>query len=58
MEIDCTALKKFLKLPIRAIPSGPTKMAINLEMRIPATILIVMLAVIRLAALINTTLLI
>ena len=40
MEIDCTELKKFRKLPISANPSAPIKMAMALEVKIPAIIFI------------------
>ena len=36
---ECTELIKFLKLPIKAIPSGPIKMAIALEVKKPDIIL-------------------
>lgn len=37
--MDCMELRKFLKFPMRAIPSAPMKMAIALEVKNPAKIL-------------------
>jgi hypothetical protein len=56
MAMDCKALKKLRRFPIRAMPSGPIKMAMNLEIRIPAIILTLIFAVLRLAALTKTSL--
>jgi hypothetical protein len=56
MANDCTALKKLRKFPIRAIPSTPIKMAIALEVKIPAIILVTIVAELRCATL-NSTLL-
>ena len=55
IEKDCTALSKFLKFPISAIPSGPIKTAINFDTTIPEIILILRCAVLRLAALTKTS---
>ena len=33
MDMDCTALNKFRKLPIKANPSGPIKIAIALDVK-------------------------
>jgi hypothetical protein len=50
------ALKKFLRLPIRAMPSGPIYTAMNLDIKIPAIILTLILAVFKVAAFTRTSL--
>ena len=44
MAKDCTALKKFRIFPINANPSTPIKIAIALEVTIPANILVIIVA--------------
>jgi len=38
---DCAELKKLRRLPTRAIPSEPTKIAMNFEVKKPAIIFII-----------------
>ena len=39
MEMDCIELRKFLTFPMRAIPSAPIKIAMALDVKNPAKIL-------------------
>ena len=48
------ALKKFLRLPINAMPSTPIKKAIALDVRMPAIILVTIVAEFKCATLNNT----
>jgi hypothetical protein len=46
--------RKFLRLPINAIPSTPIKKAMALEVKIPAIILVIIAAELRCTTLNNT----